>query len=101
MDAVFSVFLAVYWMLVGWVKWVKYGGDARRMWCDMTTDGGGWVLISTQKPDGKLRNSGAAIKGYVAGPNRQENQRYNDPTLAKLGSQGRTPFVCLGGLCSA
>lgn len=32
--------------------WVTYGGNPRRVWCDMNTDGGGWILVSTQSPNG-------------------------------------------------
>ena len=72
--------------------WVKYSGKAKKVWCDLTTDGGGWVLVSTQKPDGAFRRGGAQ-KNYVDGAggttsNKPVNQRYPQSYISQLAGKG-------------
>lgn len=64
--------------------WVMYGqGKKKAVWCDMTTDGGGWMLVSTQQANGELELS-KSIKTYVSGPNRAVNQRYAGSFMAAV-----------------
>lgn len=71
--------------------WVKYGGKGKKVWCDVTTDGGGWLLVSTQKPDGYFRNS-RSIKNYVPGGkyagSNPENARYPHSYIKQIASKG-------------
>jgi len=72
--------------------WTKYNGPARKVWCDLTTDGGGWVLVSTQNPDGQLGQITAT--DFVDASKSQAdakpvNQRYSQSYLGQLAGQGQ------------
>ena len=53
--------------------------------CDMTTNGGGWLLVSTQKPDGNLASSGPASAVTL---NKGVNQKYPASVLNALAALG-------------
>jgi len=65
--------------------WVKYGQNARRVYCDQKTDGGGWVLIGTQAPNGQFR-TGNSQKDFVSGPTKAVNQRYPQSFIKSISS---------------
>ena len=54
-------------------------------YCDMTTDGGGWLLVATQKPDGALAGS-ASTSSVVL--DKSVNQKYATPVYAAVASLG-------------
>lgn len=54
-------------------------------YCDMATDGGGWMLTSTQKPDGQLY-SAAPVSSVTYDKNK--NQKYSGAVLSAFAAMG-------------
>jgi len=72
--------------------WVRYGGASKSMWCDQEMDGGGWALVSTQKPDGQLRSKGS-VKAAVLGPNKAANQRVSQAWIKQFAAKGEYQVI--------
>ena len=61
------------------------GVDLLNGYCDMTTDGGGWLLLATQTPDGGLYSSSPVSS---VGYDLNSNQRYSNQVLQDLADLG-------------
>jgi len=62
-------------------------GTTFRVYCDMVTDGGGWELVSTQKPDGLLRQATpVSTVGPISGADGATNQKFEQGFYDQLAS---------------
>lgn len=82
-----------------WIKPSTYLGFPFQAYCDLDTDGGGWMLISTQKPDGQLSTAqpvalGEASSGGVI-HSLLLNQKYDNMVLAALATEGKLGYQVL------
>ena len=70
-------------------------GDAVHVWCDMTTDGGGWALVyaiinGQSSPAGVgAVNAGALVANWSAQP-----AKLSDSTISSLASASQYRYVC-------
>jgi len=71
-----------------------YEIDGRNIWCDMKTDGGGWMLVANVSLDGKHVNRDAV--GSAVAPGATMSSKFEDEFINKLRSDstysGTTPW---------